>query len=166
MQINLGQLLLQVINFGLLAAILTKFLYKPIVKTLEERNLKIDQGLKAAEANLLETAKLEEAKHQALIAAETQATQVLEQARRQAQKAAQDTINQAKEAAKIEAQKEYQLFQDQLEEEQRRLKTEIAQLVIATTKAALSGSLTPTQQRQILSHQLTQLKHYAKPQKS
>ena len=39
------QLLTQVINFALMIFILTKLLYKPILKGLEERKKKIEEGL-------------------------------------------------------------------------------------------------------------------------
>ena len=42
-------ILIQVVNFGLLMAILTYFLYKPVLKVLAERQEKIAQGVKDAE---------------------------------------------------------------------------------------------------------------------
>ncbi len=42
-------ILIQVINFGLLMAALTYFLYKPVLKMLHERQEKIAQGIKDAE---------------------------------------------------------------------------------------------------------------------
>ena len=38
-------LLTQVINFTILVVVLTKFLYKPILKMLDERKKKIEEGL-------------------------------------------------------------------------------------------------------------------------
>ncbi len=42
-------ILIQVVNFGLLMAALTYFLYKPVLKVLAERQEKIAQGVKDAE---------------------------------------------------------------------------------------------------------------------
>ncbi len=42
-------ILLQVVNFGLLMAALTYFLYKPVLKVLKDREEKIAQGIKDAE---------------------------------------------------------------------------------------------------------------------
>lgn len=42
-------ILIQVVNFGLLMAILTYFLYKPVLKILAQREEKIAQGVKDAE---------------------------------------------------------------------------------------------------------------------
>ncbi|MCL4338932.1 hypothetical protein M1271_04545, partial [Patescibacteria group bacterium] len=43
------QLLTQLFNFFLMVFILTKFLYKPITKKLEERKKKIEEGLEYAD---------------------------------------------------------------------------------------------------------------------
>lgn len=43
-------LLIQAVNFGVLLSALTYFLYKPLMKTIDERRTKIAQGVEAAEA--------------------------------------------------------------------------------------------------------------------
>ncbi len=58
-------LIAQLINFGILLAVLYKFLYKPVLKLLHERSTKIEDGLKNAEAvevKLKEAAALYETK--------------------------------------------------------------------------------------------------------
>lgn len=42
-------LIAQLINFGVLLAVLYKFLYKPVLKLLHERTTRIEEGLKNAE---------------------------------------------------------------------------------------------------------------------
>jgi F-type H+-transporting ATPase subunit b len=51
-------LLIQVVNFGLLLTVLTYFLYKPILKIIDERQQKIAEGVRTAE---LAQKKLEDA---------------------------------------------------------------------------------------------------------
>lgn len=43
-------LLIQAVNFGLLLSVLTYFLYKPILRIIDERQRKIAEGVKTAEA--------------------------------------------------------------------------------------------------------------------
>ena len=57
--VNWKLLLIQVINFGALLAILTYFLYKPILRIIDERREKIAEGVRTAEAA---SRRLEEAK--------------------------------------------------------------------------------------------------------
>jgi F-type H+-transporting ATPase subunit b len=47
--IDVRLIIIQVFNFGLLMAVLTYFLYKPLLKMLNEREAKIAQGIKDAE---------------------------------------------------------------------------------------------------------------------
>jgi F-type H+-transporting ATPase subunit b len=55
--IDLKLIIAQLINFGILLFFLTKFLYKPVTKMLEERENKIGQGLKDAEEAATKLAK-------------------------------------------------------------------------------------------------------------
>lgn len=43
-------LLIQAVNFGVLLAALTYFLYKPLMRTMDERRSKIEEGVRAADA--------------------------------------------------------------------------------------------------------------------
>lgn len=54
-------LLIQAVNFGLLLAALTYFLYKPILKIIDERREKIAEGVRTAQAA---AQRLEEAKEE------------------------------------------------------------------------------------------------------
>jgi F-type H+-transporting ATPase subunit b len=47
--IDFKLLIAQIINFGILLAILVKILYRPILKALEERKQRIEESLKKAE---------------------------------------------------------------------------------------------------------------------
>ena len=48
--VNWKLLLIQAVNFGLLLSALTYFLYKPLLKMLDDRRDKIAEGVRAAEA--------------------------------------------------------------------------------------------------------------------
>lgn len=163
MQINFAQLIFQAVNFGLLLFILTKFLYKPVLKLLEERNRKIATGLKAAESNLKEKQAIEELKHRQLIKAETEAAAVLEAARKQAESTGKDIIAAAKTAAAAEVKKEYQLLAEKLQAEQKKLKSQIAGLVMDTTRSVLSDTLSSQDQQSIIKKQIAQLKTISIP---
>jgi F-type H+-transporting ATPase subunit b len=55
--INLPQLIAQIVNFFVLMAVLRLVLYKPILKMLDERKMKISEGLNAADIARAEAAK-------------------------------------------------------------------------------------------------------------
>ncbi|MFA7253944.1 MAG: F0F1 ATP synthase subunit B [Patescibacteria group bacterium] len=86
--IDLKLMIAQVVNFGILFFLLSKFAYKPIVKMIEERQTKVEQGLKDAEA-------AGKSRSEAEIDAE--------KIREQAYKDANEILKNAKEAANLEA---------------------------------------------------------------
>src|SRR3990167_5770479 len=59
--VNWKLLLVQAVNFGLLLSVLTYFLYKPVLRIIDERQKKIAEGVKTAEeaARKLADAKVE-----------------------------------------------------------------------------------------------------------
>ena len=66
MEIHWYQLLFQIINFAVLVFILKKFLYKPILTIIDQRNKKIQDSIKAAEKTLEEKEKIEQIKKKAM----------------------------------------------------------------------------------------------------
>ena len=54
--INWQLLLIQAVNFGVLLTALTYFLYRPIMKIIDERRDKIAEGIRAGEAAALQLA--------------------------------------------------------------------------------------------------------------
>src|SRR3989344_1569733 len=78
------QLLTQVVNFTIMVAILTRLLYKPILKALKDRRDKIAEGLEYAEKMKVEEEKTE-AKRQAVIArANEEAGRIVDEAKKSA----------------------------------------------------------------------------------
>jgi len=77
-----GKLLLaQLINFGVLFVALTWLLYKPVMKTLDERRTKIAQGVEDAEAASQKLAAADEDASKVLHGAETEAEGIVASAR-------------------------------------------------------------------------------------
>ncbi|MBU1292872.1 F0F1 ATP synthase subunit B [Patescibacteria group bacterium] len=77
-----GKLLLaQLINFGVLFVALTWLLYKPVMKTLDERRAKIAQGVEDAEAASQKLAVADENAAQVVQGAETEAEGIVASAR-------------------------------------------------------------------------------------
>lgn len=134
-------LLAQIVNFTIVAFLLWKFAFKPILATIGERQQKIDSGLKYAEEM---QAKLE-ASHRA---SETQI--------REAQLKGQQIVAEAQKAAKALADKQQQeavekanafitKAQAAIDLEKAKMlaeaRTEIARLVVATTQRVLAKEL-------------------------
>ncbi|OGY16783.1 MAG: hypothetical protein A2784_02160 [Candidatus Chisholmbacteria bacterium RIFCSPHIGHO2_01_FULL_48_12] len=157
MQINFTQIIFQALNFGLLLFILTKFLYRPILKSLANRDKKIAAGLKAAEANLTEKSRIAELKTRELIKAEQAAAAVLQAAREKAEAVGRDIVADAKTAAQNEVKKEYQRLEETIHTQKIKLQGEIGRLVVDTTRSILADTLTPRDQQAIVNNQIAQL---------
>lgn len=74
-------LLINAINFGLLLALLTYFLYKPVLGMLEERRNKVAQGIADADAAAVRLREIEESRAAKLAEAGKEADSVLSAAR-------------------------------------------------------------------------------------
>lgn len=131
----------QVINFCIVAAVLYKFAFKPVLKTLDERQKKIADGLQYAEEMKTRLAEAEKQHAEKLKEAATQASKIINDARdaakafseKQSQEAvakAEDIIKKAQEATALEHQ---QMLAD--------LRKEVSELVVKTTEQVLNKNL-------------------------
>ena len=131
----------QFISFAVLAAVFYQFGIKPVLSAMDERNARLADGLKKAEASAaeLEKAKMEGAAivknarlEGAKLVEETRAAAkaFLEQQQADATARANDLIVRARQAVDLEHKK-------MLEE----ARTEVARLVVATTRQVLAREL-------------------------
>ncbi|MEA3355672.1 MAG: F0F1 ATP synthase subunit B [Patescibacteria group bacterium] len=158
MEIHWYQLLFQIINFGILIFVLNKFLYKPIITIISQRNKKIQDSIKVAERNLKEKAQLDEFKKKIRFKAEKEATEVLNQAKKQADQRSKIIIQDAKKEAQVLVDKEFDNLKEKLKDEEIKMKNRIGSLVIDTTSKVLSKALSAKDQKRIIDQELKMLK--------
>lgn len=142
-------LISQIISFCLVAFLLHRFAYKPILTVLEERRQRIQEGLENADKIKAELAKTEEARKAAMVEAGEQATklihdakaaaaQVLERESRKALATAAEIVERARQASETELAR--------MKEELRR---EVGRLVVETT-ARVTGKVLTVEDHQRL----------------
>ncbi len=139
----------QVISFCVVAFLLQRFAYKPILKVLEERRQRISEGLSNADKIKQELAGAK-VKAQEIIAqagaqgnkmideARASAAKVLEQESQKAIATANDIINKARQASEAE-----------LVRMKAELRKEVGRLVVATSAKVTGGILTTEQQNRL-----------------
>jgi F-type H+-transporting ATPase subunit b len=139
--INLPSLLAQIVSFCIVAFILWRFAFKPVLATVAERQHKIESGLKYAEEM---KAKLEAAQ----VEIEARTRDALVQGRQivaEAQKAAKEFADRQQKDATERAGGILAKAQEAIELEKRKMlaeaRTEIARLVVTTTQRVLSREL-------------------------
>ncbi|MCG2692247.1 F0F1 ATP synthase subunit B [Microgenomates group bacterium] len=157
MSIQWYQLLFQIINFGILILVLKKFLYQPIITIINQRNKKIEDSIKAAEANLKEKAKIEAIKKQAVIEAEKEAVLIVEAARKESDKTGKQILLAARVEAEAEVDKKLKLLTEKLTEQESQITGRITDLVIKATRSVLSNSLSANQQKAIINSEIKKL---------
>ncbi|OGD55653.1 ATP synthase F0 subunit B [Candidatus Beckwithbacteria bacterium RIFCSPLOWO2_02_FULL_47_23] len=160
MEIRWYQLLFQIVNFGILIFLLNRFLYRPILKIIEDRNKKIEDSLKAAEATLKEKEKINELKKLAVAEAEKEAVKIVETAKHQADLSGKQILSEAQAEAEAAVNKKMELLTDKLAQEEKRLQGRVADLVITTTRQVLKSSLGKEEQKRIVDRQIKELKNW------
>ena len=103
MEINFLQVLFQVVNFGVILFLLNKILYKPVLKLLDDRAKKINDGMYLAEKNIKEAGETEKLKKAELAKARKEASAIIVLAEKDAKAKADSIIREARAKAKAEA---------------------------------------------------------------
>jgi F-type H+-transporting ATPase subunit b len=139
--ISVPLILAQVVSFCVVAFILWRFAFKPVIATLDERQQKIESGLKYADEM---KAKLEQAQQERAAInknAQLEAAKLIDEAR----KAAKDFSDREQKAATERANDLLTKAQQVIELEKKKMladaRTEITRLVVATTQRVLAKEL-------------------------
>jgi len=158
MDIEIKQVLLQLLNFGILVVVLGKFMFQPILKILDTRSKKIADGMAAAEKSIKEAAELEKKQAEKMAEASKKAAGIIAEAKAESKKLGSQLIEEAKVASARELEKQKELFHKELAAEESALKGRIASLVVETTKAVLKDTLKPEELKSITAKEITKLK--------
>jgi F-type H+-transporting ATPase subunit b len=139
--ISLPFILAQALSFSVVAFVLWKFAFKPVLATLDERQRKIASGLEFADEM---KAKLAEANQQAaaqLKTAQVEANKIVEEARKVAKELAEREAAVATERANALVSKAQQAIELEHKKMLADAQKEIARLVVATTERVLAKKL-------------------------
>lgn len=147
-------LLAQVVNFAILLLILKKFMYKPILKVLEERKKKIAESLKNAEEIEKRLAAIENSRDEKLKETAKEAKTILEEAA----KNADQIVAKAHEKAGEDIEKMIKKSRESMEQEKEKLYTQIradlADLVSVGLEKVANKFLTEKDKKELLEKSL------------
>ena len=139
----------QCISFGIVAFVLHRFAYKPVLKVLEERRQRIDEGLKNAEQIKKDLANAQSKAQEIINQAAAQATRLIEEARAAAAKVQEQETQKAIAAAQDIVEKARQATQAEHARMLADLRREVGRLVVATTGKVVGKVLTPEEQQRL-----------------
>ena len=134
--INLSSLLWHTVNFFVLLALLWRFLYKPVVRMLDERSNRIKEGMERAEAIKEQLARSNEETRLALESARKEGQAIADQA----SQIGEQIKAQARRDAQAEAEKILVQARQQIEQERRQAMAE-ARLEMASLVVAAAGKV-------------------------
>lgn len=155
--VDWGVLIAQVVNFGLLLALLSVVLYRPVTRMLRERREQIEKGLAAAAESELRMAQVEADCQKRLEEARREAQAIIEQARETAEKERRAILAQAE----AEAQERRERAGNEIERERRAmlrsLRGGVADVAISAASQVLGHAVDSEAHRQLISEFLDQL---------
>lgn len=135
-------IVMQVISFLIVLFVLYKFGIKPVTATMEERNRKIESGIKHAEEMQAKLAAAQQESAAIVKKANIEATRIVDEAR----KTAKDFLDKQTQEASTKANELLSKAQQAIELEHKKMladaRTEIARLVVTTTERVLAKKLT------------------------
>lgn len=156
MGINLPGLIAQIINFSLLITALYFVLYKPVLKMLDQRSLKIKESLEQADRLKADTAKAEEGIKAQIEQARQEGRNIVAQATQVADRMREEARGQAKaeaDAILVRARAEIAAEREAALEELRR---QFADLTIAAAGKVVNASLDKNQHKRLIDEVLAQ----------
>lgn len=156
--LNYKLFLAQLINFGLILFVIWKWVYKPLVKAMEERSNKIEQGLKDADVAKEMREATEKEKEKMITEARKSAKEIIESAEADAKSRANEmTANAKQDVERIVTQGKQQLREEQ-DEMMREAKNQVAELVITATEKVIGEKLDKKKDAELVKSALEDVK--------
>ena len=139
--VSVPLILAQVLSFSIVALVLWKFAFKPVLATLDTRQQKIESGLKYAEEMQAKLAAAQTESAAIIKKSQIEASRIIDDAR----KSAKDFLDKQTQEAIAKATDVMAKGQQSIELEHKKMladaRTEIARLVVATTERVLAKKL-------------------------
>ncbi|WOO42279.1 F0F1 ATP synthase subunit B [Rubellicoccus peritrichatus] len=131
----------QSINFVIVAAILWYFAFKPVIKTLEERKQKINDGLQFAEEMKVRLSDTEKQAAEKLRDASEEAANIVKEARENASSFVEKQTQEAVQQAEHIVAKAKEAMEQERKQMLAEIREEVAQLVVQTSAKVLDREL-------------------------
>jgi len=155
--LNLGLSILIVVSFLITYLIFAKFFWKPILRTIREREEMIQTEIESSKKANIDSEKNIRESEEILLNTKKEAERIMLESKRNAERIRADII----ETAKLETQMILQQARDQVEIERGRiiedLRKDIAGLTILASQKILMRTLTPEENDRIISETVDRL---------
>ena len=155
--INPIYLIGQIVNFTILLIVLKKFIYKPVLKVLDDRAKLISKGTKAAEESIQKEKEIAEEKEKIIQKTQQEMEKMIAQTKIEAETLKKEILEKAKaEAEKIIEKKEIEM-QNLLRQQEQELQNKMADIAIGAAKKILENYLDSEMQKKIVESQMKKI---------
>ncbi len=153
-------LLAQIVNFLILLFLLKKFLYKPLINSMNKRREKIMEGLDKAKKGEEEFKKIEEIKERELAKIQKEAEALIQKAKEIGDKKQQEILAEAEEKTKNIIEDAKGRIEIEKEKMLKEVHREIANLVVNATEKILKEQLDEEKEKKMASDVIGELKKH------
>ncbi len=148
--LNLGFLIVQILNFAIIMVVLAAWVYKPLLKGMTKRREKIEQGLEDARVAAEARANAEKDAGVLMSEAQSKAAQIIREATEKAESANKDV----RQAGEVEIQKLRQAAQVEIDQDRERalgdLRGHVSALAIAAAQKLIGEALDEKRQHALV----------------
>ncbi len=154
--INLGALLAQLVAFAILFIVLARYAFPVLLKTLDERQARIQEGIDNAERAKRDLASAEKRIEAMLNDARLESQKVIASATTAAERLKADIETQAQQRAREIEQQAGVRIEQQVAKAKAELRQQVADLAIAAAEKVIGGSMDTTTNRRLVDEFVTQ----------
>ncbi|OGF99921.1 ATP synthase F0 subunit B [Candidatus Gottesmanbacteria bacterium RBG_13_37_7] len=155
-------LLAQIVNFSLIVFLLTKILYKPILKTLDERKKKIEEGLAYTEEMKKRIEENDAAVKEILTKAREDAREIIEEGKKTGKKVEAEIIDEAHLEAKQIIEKGHKDLDLEKTKMEKQLIIQTIEIAKGIATKALEQVLSEKDQKSIIDRKIKEIAKLAK----
>ena len=154
--INLVYLISQIVNFTLLALLLYFVAYKPVLRMLDERSARINQGIQDAEQASRRAAEMEQDFERRMAEARRQGQEIVAQATQASERAGQEILERAREESRAQIERAREEIARERDLAMADLRRQVAELSLMISEKILGEALDEQRQHRLIADFLEQ----------
>jgi F-type H+-transporting ATPase subunit b len=148
--LNVSELIWQIVAFGLLIFVLQRFLYRPVLRMLDERRSRIDQSMRDAQTAAEKAAAAQAEFERRINDSKKEAQVILAKANETSAKLKEELLVEAREQARELVDKAKEEIEAERARTMSQLEKQIADLAITVSQRVIGESLNEETQRRLI----------------
>ncbi|MBU1033480.1 ATP synthase F0 subunit B [Patescibacteria group bacterium] len=157
MDIQLNQIIFQMINFGVVLGVLTYFIYKPVLKLLNDRRERVASAATAAAEMMQEKEELERQRESILLKASQEAKKIEDGMRKESREQAKLALEQSKQEIVVREAKFSSELAKMKKQEIASMQDEIKKAALLMAEKVLNESIDAKKHQKLLDEQITKI---------